>query len=73
MTRPPTPKWQTVTCFFFGMAGIAFEAGLNAVTGQQVNYSLIGAFVGIMFGGPVLNKSSSRRGKNDNDDADARD
>lgn len=68
--RPSRPKWQTTTLFFCGLAGIVFETALNATTGQQVNYSLIGAFVGMMFGGPVLNKSSSRKDRHDNDDAD---
>lgn len=69
-SRPAPPKWQTVILFFSGLAGIGFETGLNAATGQQVNYSLIGAFVGMMLGGPVLNRSSSRKDRDDNDDAD---
>lgn len=70
-TRPAPPKWQTTVSFLLGASILVFETGLNAVTGQQVNYSLIGAAVGIMFGGPVLSKSSSRKGPDDNDDADA--
>lgn len=69
-TKPALPKWQTTVSFFLGAAILVFETGLNAVTGQNVNYSLIGAAVGIMFGGPVLSKSS-RKGHDDNDDADA--
>jgi hypothetical protein len=68
---PVRPKWQTTTCFFFGMAVFMFEVGLNAVTGREANASIIGAAVGIMLGGPVLNKSASRKERNDNDDSDA--
>jgi uncharacterized membrane protein len=68
---PVRPKWQTTTSFLLGAAILVFETGLNAVTGQEVNYTLIGAAVGIMFGGPVLNLSSSRKGQDDNDDADS--
>ncbi len=71
VATPSRPKWQTVTLFFSGLGIIFFETGLNAMTGQQVNYSLIGAAVGMMVGGPVLNKSSSRKDQNGNDDADA--
>lgn len=69
--RPVRPKWQTTTMFFAGLSVFLFEVGLNAVTGQDVNYSIMGAAVGLMLGGPILNKSSVRRGPDDNDDVDA--
>jgi uncharacterized membrane protein len=70
---PVRPKWQTTVSFFLGASVFVFEVGLNAVTGRGVNASIIGAAVGIMFGGPVLNKSAKRRERDDNDDADAAD
>jgi hypothetical protein len=71
MALPVRPNWQTVTLFFFGMTVFSFEVGLNAVTGQQPNYSIVGGAVGMMLGGPVLNKSSNNRKGKSNDDADA--
>jgi LytS/YehU family sensor histidine kinase len=68
---PVRPKWQTTVSFLLGAAILMFEVGLNAMTGREVNTSIIGAAVGIMLGGPVLNKSASRKERNDNDDSDA--
>ena len=66
--RPVPPKWQTVTLFFSGLAGICFETALNARTGRDVNYALIGGFLGMMGLGPILNRSR-KDDHDDNDDA----
>lgn len=64
--KPPTPKWQTVTLFFAGLTIMGYETLSNST-----NYAVVGAALGMMGLGPVLNRSSSRKGQHDNDDADA--
>ena len=68
----PTPKWQTVTLFFVGVAGIVGEAVLNGITGRPVDYGVIGAFMGMAGLGPILNRSA-KKGSDDGgtDDASA--